>query len=240
MSRLAVLVDADNVPPGSIGNVLATIETLGDPIVRQLYGGAQPVAAQKWSKIVSDHAFSVMRQVPQCSGHNATDIEMVIGAMDLLANRSLDGFCLVSSDSDFTALAIRLRASGRLVYGFGGDKTRPGFRNACRDFFPLTMPAEATSLAERGAAEPALTETEQMLMAAFGQCEQGGWALLSAVGHYLRERQQQQKMKKLGTSLSKLIGACDGFELRRDGSRSAYRPSGRRSGSQPKLKLVRP
>jgi hypothetical protein len=108
--RLAVLIDADNVPPEAIDGLFATIVNIGDPAVREIYGNIACTSAEKWTKVSIRHALSIGRRAPQSKGRNATDIEMVIGAMDLLASNNVQGFCIVSSDRDFTALAIRLRA----------------------------------------------------------------------------------------------------------------------------------
>src|SRR5688500_14704178 len=125
--RLAVLIDADNVPPEAIDSLFATIKNIGDPAVREIYGNIACTSAEKWTKVSIRHALSIGRRAPQSKGRNATDIEMVIGAMDLLASNNVQGFCIASSDRDFTALAIRLRAGGKLVYGFGESKTAESF-----------------------------------------------------------------------------------------------------------------
>lgn len=133
--RLAVLIDGDNIPADSMERLFATIETLGDAVVRKVYGGSQ-LASKKWAEAFEAYALSLGRKYPNWVGRNASDIEMVIGAMDLLAENRVDGFCIVSSDGDFTPLALRLREAGKVVYGCGHSAPED-FRNACHQFFVM-------------------------------------------------------------------------------------------------------
>ena len=134
--RLAVLIDADNT-----FNVIPIIEELfeeiskfGDASVRRIYGDWTQNQLSRWKEILPKHAIQPMQQYANTKGKNATDSALIIDAVDLLYTAPLDGFCIVSSDSDFTRLAIRFRESGKMVYGFGVRKTPESLRAACNKF----------------------------------------------------------------------------------------------------------
>lgn len=131
--RLAVLIDADNASAKTIRPILAECTKFGETICRRLYGNFVGDNG-KWKDIVNEHAIKIRQQFAFTKGKNATDGFMIIDAMDLLYTGRYDGFCIVSSDSDFTALAIRLKEQGVAVYGFGEKKTPTAFRNACTQF----------------------------------------------------------------------------------------------------------
>ncbi len=134
--RLAVLIDADNtfnVIP-IIDELFEEISKFGDASVRRIYGDWTQTQLSRWKEILPKHAIQPMQQYANTKGKNATDSALIIDAMDLLYTAPLDGFCIVSSDSDFTRLAIRFRESGKLVYGFGERKTPESLRAACTEF----------------------------------------------------------------------------------------------------------
>lgn len=134
--RLAVLIDADNtfnVIP-IIDELFEEISKFGDTSVRRIYGDWTQTQLSKWKEILPQHAIQPIQQYANTKGKNATDSALIIDAMDLLYTAPLDGFCIVSSDSDFTRLAIRFRESGKLVYGFGEKKTPESLRAACNQF----------------------------------------------------------------------------------------------------------
>lgn len=131
-SRLAVLIDADNASPKDIEVILAKVATIGDAIVKRIYGNF--ASGNQWKQTINDFAIKPMQQFAFTTGKNATDGFMMIDAMDLLYTERYDGFCIVSSDSDFTALAIRLKEQGVQVYGFGKKQTPTAFINACSQF----------------------------------------------------------------------------------------------------------
>ena len=132
--KLAVLIDADNAQPSIIAALLAEIATYGEATVKRIYGDFTASASAGWKKVLQNHAIKPVQQYAYTTGKNATDSTMIIDAMDLLYTRRFDGFCLVSSDSDFTGLALRIREEGLLVFGFGEEKTPEAFRNACHKF----------------------------------------------------------------------------------------------------------
>ncbi len=139
--RLAVLIDADNtysVIP-IIDELFEEISKFGDASVRRIYGDWTQPQLSRWKEILPKHAIQPMQQYANTKGKNSTDSALIIDAMDLLYTAPIDGFCIVSSDSDFTRLAIRLRESGKLVYGFGEKKTPESLRAACNQFIYLEI-----------------------------------------------------------------------------------------------------
>jgi hypothetical protein len=132
--RLAVLIDADNAQPAVIEGLLAEVAKYGVASVKRIYGDFTSNQQSQWKKALLKHSISPVQQFAYTSGKNATDSSLIIDAMDLMYTRRFDGFCLVSSDSDFTRLAQRLREEGLTVYGFGERKTPDAFVQACDKF----------------------------------------------------------------------------------------------------------
>lgn len=132
--KLAVLIDADNSSINSIQSVLEEIAKYGIASVKRVYGDWSNESLKNWRDILLPHAITPVQQFAYTKGKDATDMILIIDAMDLLYSGALDGFCIVSSDSDFTPLASRIRESGLMVYGFGKNKTPEAFRKACDKF----------------------------------------------------------------------------------------------------------
>lgn len=132
--RLAVLIDADNAQPVVIKALMAEVARFGEATIRRIYGDFTSSRSSHWKQILNSFAINPVQQFAYTTGKNATDSRLIIDAMDLLHQGNVDGFCLVSSDSDFTGLASRIREEGLLVYGFGEQKTPEAFRNACHQF----------------------------------------------------------------------------------------------------------
>ena len=166
--RLAVLIDADNTSPSIADGLFDEIAKIGEASVRRIYGDFSGQRLKSWADILSQHAIIPHQNFAYTAGKNASDIALVIDAMDLLHSGRFDGFCLVSSDSDFTRLAARIREQGADVYGFGAQKTPESFRQACRRFIYTEnllpeAPApdraagrrQASATAQRRAAAPA-------------------------------------------------------------------------------------
>jgi hypothetical protein len=135
--RLAVLIDADNAPPQIAAPLFAAVAKLGHASVRRIYGDFSGTRLKSWADSLAAHAIVPHQNFANIPGKNASDIALVIDAMDLLHTGRFDGFCLVSSDSDFTRLAARIREQGLDVYGFGEAHTPESFRQACKQFFPI-------------------------------------------------------------------------------------------------------
>ena len=134
LRRFAVLIDADNTSPQIAGGLFEEVAKFGEASVRRIYGDFSNQRLKSWTEILQKYAIDPYQQFAYTTGKNASDIALVIDAMDLLHSGRFDGFCLVSSDSDFTRLASRLREQGADVYGFGAQKTPESFRQACRRF----------------------------------------------------------------------------------------------------------
>ncbi|MCK9176326.1 MAG: NYN domain-containing protein [Clostridiales bacterium] len=137
--RLAVLIDADNVPPRNVRGMMEEIARYGTPTIKRIYGDFTKPNLAQWKNRLLDYAISPIQQFSYTTGKNATDSAMIIDAMDILYTDRIDGFVLVSSDSDFTKLATRLRESGKIVYGFGEMKTPNAFIAACDRFIYLEI-----------------------------------------------------------------------------------------------------
>lgn len=132
--RLAVLIDADNAQASVIEAVLAEVARFGEVSVRRIYGDFTSSHSSSWKNVLQKYAIKPVQQFTYITGKNVTDSALIIDAMDLLYTRRFDGFCLVTSDSDFTGLALRLREEGLKVFGFGKRQTSEAFRNACHKF----------------------------------------------------------------------------------------------------------
>src|SRR5690554_6287578 len=175
--RLAVLIDADNTFKviDMIDELFEEISKFGDASVRRIYGDWTQNQLSRWKEILPQHAIQPIQQYANTKGKNATDSALIIDAMDLLYTAPLDGFCIVSSDSDFTRLAIRLREAGKLVYGFGERKTPESLQAACNEFkyieilaqskqtesgaSPETAVGKSTTSRKAPAAKPSTSET---------------------------------------------------------------------------------
>nr|WP_221938292.1 NYN domain-containing protein [Mycobacterium sp. KBS0706] len=134
LPRFAILIDADNTSPRIAAGLFEEVAKFGEASVRRIYGDFSSQRLKSWADILQKYAIDPYQQFAYTTGKNASDITLVIDAMDLLHSGRFDGFCLVSSDSDFTRLASRLREQGADVYGFGEQKTPESFRQACRRF----------------------------------------------------------------------------------------------------------
>lgn len=155
--RLAVLIDADNAQPSVIAGLLAEVAKFGVASVKRIYGDFTSTHQTQWKKELLRHSISPVQQFAYTSGKNATDSSLIIDAMDLMYTGRFNGFCLVSSDSDFTRLAQRLREEGLTVYGFGERKTPDAFVTACDKFIYTEVLRPDPPAAERSGAAPAST-----------------------------------------------------------------------------------
>jgi hypothetical protein len=226
--RLAVLIDADNAQAAVIKGLLAEIARFGEATVRRIYGDFTASTSSSWKKVLQQYAIKPVQQFAYSKGKNATDSTLIIDAMDLLYTRRFDGFCLVTSDSDFTGLAMRLREEGLMVLGFGEKKTPEAFRNACHKFVftevlrpstqsePSSPPAKAASGQKAAAAQPPAEETDhkvefpkQFVMTALDQSsDDAGWANLATFGSYLNKLQPDFDSRLYGyKKLSDLVKA---------------------------------
>jgi hypothetical protein len=223
--RLAVLIDADNASHKIADGLFAEIAKLGEASVRRIYGDFSSSRSEGWARVLSRHAIIPQQQFAYTTGKNASDITLVIDAMDLLHSGRFDGFCLVSSDSDFTRLAARIREQGVDVYGFGEQKTPESFRQACRRFI-LTenLLREAPAAADEAEAEDAAQSTTALqppsaavpvIRKVLQQIEgEDGWANLGAVGTQLSNLASDFDPRTYGSrKLSDLVRATGAFDV---------------------------
>ena len=224
--RLAVLIDADNTSAKIVDGLFEEIAKLGEATVRKVYGDFSSTRLKGWADVLARHAIVPEQQFAYTAGKNASDITLVIDAMDLLHSGRLDGFCLVSSDSDFTRLASRLREEGAAVYGFGARKTPESFRQACKRFIYTENLGAAPAGA--GAATGAATEAREPLSRAQAMIERvmaeidsdadGGWVSLGVVGQQLSAVAPDFDARTYGfRKLSDLVRAVETLEVRSEG-----------------------
>src|ERR1700760_3586311 len=185
--RLAVLIDADNASAKIVDGLFEEIAKIGEASVRRIYGDFSNARSKGWADTLAKYAIVPQQQFAYTTGKNASDITLVIDAMDLLHSGRFDGFCLVSSDSDFTRLAARIREQGVDVFGFGEQKTPESFRQACRRFIyteNLSLRADAPAQATRSLRpmDEARTMLERVILEMGGE---GEWQSLGGVGSQL-------------------------------------------------------
>lgn len=221
--NLAVLIDADNVQPRIIEGLLAEIAKYGIASVKRIYGDWTSPHVKGWKDVLNQHAIIPVQQFAYTTGKNATDSAMIIDAMDLLYTRNFSGFCLVSSDSDFTRLASRIREAGLKVYGFGEQKTPEAFTAACDKFIYVEILRDDETKRERTPkSEKELrgdTKLIQILRSAIeSTADESGWAALAAIGSYIAKKSPQFDPRNYGYSkLSDLVKAIGLFELNERG-----------------------
>ena len=211
---LAVLIDAENTKSVIMGDLLKEISKYGIANVRRVYADWASPHMKGWREVLLEHSLRSIDQPSYTRGKNSTDIAMVIDAMDLLYTNRFDGFCLVSSDSDFTALAFRIRDFGLDVYGFGAEKTPQPFRDACTQFVETDV-LTATPAVKSGAQLIKDNKLVSLLCGAVDAVsDENGWALLSHVGANMIARMPEFDPRKYGHSkLIHLVRATGLFEI---------------------------
>ena len=220
--RLAVLIDADNTSPRIADGLFEEIAQIGEASVRRIYGDFSQGRSKGWADILAKHAIIPQQQFAYTTGKNASDITLVIDAMDLLHSGRFDGFCLVSSDSDFTRLAARIREQGVDVFGFGEQKTPESFRQACRRFIYTENLLPEAAANETSATKPALqpaSRARSILKRVISQMEtEDGWVPLGAVGTQLANLAPDFDPRTFGCrKLSDLVRETDAFDIDRAG-----------------------
>ena len=219
LPRFAVLIDADNTSPQIVGGLFEEVAKFGEASVRRIYGDFSGPHLRSWFDILQKHAIDPYQQFAYTKGKNASDIALVIDAMDLLHSGRFDGFCLVSSDSDFTRLASRLREEGADVYGFGAQKTPESFRQACRRFIytenllPQATPSGADTPSKPKSLQPP-SAAIPILEKAISQIEsEDGWVMLGPVGQHISNLFSDFDVRSYGHSklsdLARKTGAFD-------------------------------
>lgn len=219
--KLAVLIDADNAQPSIIEGLLAEIAKYGTANVKRIYGDWTAPHLKSWKDALLQHSIQPIQQFGYTRGKNATDSAMIIDAMDLLYTEKFDGFCLVSSDSDFTKLAARIRESGLVVYGFGERKTPEPFVAACDKFIYTEVlrqveDEQTGSLDQKGTNELKQdTKLVNLLRNAVqAASDESGWAHLAPVGSYIAKQSPDFDPRNYGYSkLGELVKATRLFEM---------------------------
>lgn len=225
--KLAVLIDGDNIPSAHVKEMMEEIAKYGNPTIKRIYGDWTKPHLNKWKALLLENAITPIQQYAYTIGKNATDSAMIIDAMDILYSEKVDGFCLVSSDSDFTRLATRLREAGMKVYGIGEKKTPNPFIVACDKFIYIeilknqsedeALETNTKSSASKNSYDK-ITQKEIKLMATTidDVADDDGWAFLGDVGSLIQKKQPNFDARNYGfQKLTPLISSISNFEVER-------------------------
>ena len=228
--RLAVLIDADNVPYSNVKGVMEEIAKYGTPTFKRIYGDWTKPTITGWKNVLLENAITPIQQYSYTTGKNSSDSALIIDAMDILYSGRVDGFCIVSSDSDFTRLATRLREAGMKVFGIGQKKTPAPFMAACDKFIYMEIiPVPETANSEPAKAKPGKTgkpqqkaavdklsrETLKLIATTIDDlADENGWAFLGDVGNLLLKKQPNFDPRNYGyLKLTPLIKSMSQFEI---------------------------
>lgn len=231
--KLAILIDADNAQPKIIDDLLAEIAKYGIASVKRIYGDWTSQHLKGWKNYLHEHALQPIQQFGYTTGKNSTDSAMIIDAMDLLYTKNFDGFCIVSSDSDFTRLASRLREAGQRVYGFGEKKTPKAFVSACDKFI-------YTEILRKGNDKKSLELDETLIDILYNAVndaeDANGWVNLATLGIHINNQMSDFDPRNYGfRKLVDLVKSTNLFDVERRendvGGVAVYmRDKNRRSG----------
>ncbi len=222
--RLAVLIDADNAPRTALKEIMAECVKYGTPTVKRIYGDWTMDNMGSWKPLLLENALIPIQQYSYTTGKNSTDSAMIIDAMDVLYSQQVDGFVLVSSDSDFTRLALRLREAGKKVYGIGEKKTPSPFIAACDKFIYVEVirgkESGKSEEKETKAAPPRTrkalpTQVVGLLASAIqAASDDEGWAFMGELGNILLKRQPDFDPRNYGfEKLTTLVKSVERFEI---------------------------
>ena len=243
-TTLAVLIDADNAQPAVVDGLLAEIAKYGTATVKRAYGDWTGPQLKGWKEVLLTHAIQPIQQFRYTTGKNATDSALIIDAMDLLYGGRLGGFCIVSSDSDFTRLAARIREAGLVVYGFGEKKTPAPFVSACDKFIYTEIllgkgDDVESALKPRPAAQ--LKQDRRLVTllrnAADASSDESGWSQLGTLGSTIAKQAPEFDARNYGyRKLSELIAASGLFDIEKrkigDGSTTSTYVRNRRRATR--------
>ncbi len=217
---LAVLIDADNAHPSTIEGLLTEVAKYGTAAVKRIYGDWTLPSLKGWKEVLLKHSIQPIQQFRYTKGKNATDSAMIIDAMDLLYSGRFDGFCLVSSDSDFTRLASRIREAGLTVYAFGERKTPEAFVTACDKFIyteVLHSQGEIEQKSHKKSAKKLRQDTRLVALirnAIDANSDEGGWAELGSVGSNIVKQAPDFDPRNYGyKKLGELVTATELFDI---------------------------
>lgn len=223
--NLAVLIDGDNIPSAYIKEMMEEIAKYGNPSIKRIYGDWTKPHLVKWKNILLENAITPIQQYGYTTGKNATDSAMIIDAMDILYSEKVNGFCLVSSDSDFTRLAIRLREAGMKVYGMGEKKTPNPFIVACDKFIYIEILKNTTEengseqveskLVQKNNIDKITPSVVKLIASSISDlADDDGWAFLGDVGNLIQKKQPNFDARNYGfQKLTPLIKSIKDFEI---------------------------
>ncbi len=221
--KLAVLIDGDNIPSAYVKEMMEEIAKYGNPTIKRIYGDWTKPHLIKWKNILLENAVTPIQQYGYTQGKNATDSAMIIDAMDILYSGKVDGFCLVSSDSDFTRLATRLREAGMNVIGIGEKKTPSPFIVACDRFIYIEILKDQTKEASReketkksdNQYDKITSKVIKLIASTISDlADEDGWAFLGDVGSLLQKKQPNFDSRNFGfQKLTPMINSIDKFEI---------------------------
>ena len=232
LKNIALLIDADNTTPEGIDPVLTVMAELGQVNIRRAYGNFAKDNLARWDRITNKFGIRPHQQFDVSKGKNATDMAMTIDAIDLLYQGKVDGFGIMTSDSDFTPLVTRLRQDGLIVYGFGEAKTPEAFKSVCTRFIDIKQlianyaaekSGEAKSPKDDGT-EPVDEDLMELITAAYSEAKRDdkGFARLQQVGQIAGNRSSFDVRNYGFKSLSDLFGTLDNFTVERRGDNHVY------------------
>lgn len=222
-TKLAVLIDGDNIPSKYIKEMMEEIAKYGTPTIKRIYGDWTKPHLTKWKAILLENAITPIQQYAYTIGKNATDSAMIIDAMDILYSEKVNGFCLVSSDSDFTRLATRLREAGMQVFGIGEKKTPDPFIVACDKFIYLEIlkkDGDTDTPVGKDKAKPASVDTitpkvmRLLKNSVSDAADEDGWAFMGDVGSLILKKQPNFDSRNFGfEKLTPLFASLGKFEI---------------------------
>ena len=220
IEKLAVLIDADNAQPSILDGLLSEIAKYGTANVKRIYGDWTLPHLKGWKEHLLQYSIQPIQQFGYTSGKNSTDSSLIIDAMDLLYTGKFDGFCIVSSDSDFTRLASRIREAGLIVYGFGERKTPKAFVSAC-DKFIFTEVLRSKDNGNEKISRKTTSELKQdtklvnlLRNAVEASSDDSGWACLAAVGSNIAKQASEFDPRNYGyKKLGELMSATNVFQI---------------------------
>ena len=222
-SNLAVLIDGDNIPSAHVKEMMEEIAKYGNPTIKRIYGDWTSPHLSKWKNLLLQNAITPIQQYAYTTGKNATDSAMIIDAMDILYSEKVNGFCLVSSDSDFTKLATRLREAGMQVIGIGEKKTPTPFIVACDKFIYIEIIRRQTekkeSVSQKDSVKESIDKITPNVVSLISTTisdlsDEEGWAFLGDVGSLLQKKQPNFDSRNYGfEKLTPLIKSIGNFEL---------------------------
>ena len=230
--NMAVLIDGDNVPSAHIKEMMEEIAKYGNPTIKRIYGDWTRPGLNKWKNLLLENAITPIQQYGYTVGKNATDSAMIIDAMDILYSHKVDGFCIVSSDSDFTKLATRLREAGMLVIGIGEKKTPNPFIVACDKFIYIEILRDQTedksTKKEKGKSniEKISNREINLIRSSIRDLsDESGWAFLGDVGSLIQKKQPNFDSRNYGfDKLTPLIQSIGKFDIeQRETPKSRYK-----------------